>query len=502
MSNVTYKLFTDKMGGRVAANYIGVTGDIFYDPAEGALRMSDGSTTGGSVISMGTEPTEYRGFYAGFNSFYGDDPSVQQIIISKSATAGYASTTINTDNDDFYAQGLEGSSIIVALNVYGSSNTTALTTPAIRSFVQAFVDAVLYNGETPIVNIDDIKTAFYDNIDNLIASRLPAESLYENFQFLAGDVWPTSSIDDGGNDQYDNGNFLNTNLGQELAYNDGNPVYESGAVNGGDYVVLYKNSIFAFVATNADISKFYYSGGMGADGRGAKVVRALFGTNNLTANLGNLRIADWGYPGDTPVRLTNQHRGESIFLQSSDQPEGNSGRSGIRWHIRNEPNGPEGSKYSQVVVDNQGTRINNSDWSGSEGVWDWNFDDHGVTRLPQLSTNGGGSIIDGNNNIVVALDTEGNKIIGDSSNQEIAVGPDESHQIPNFSGMVMVNDHYDGGVELWICGGTGAVLVSSTRPDHVGTMAMNGSGYAWTNPASAALNGPFTFTVIKTRNGA
>lgn len=505
MSNVTYKLFTDKMGGRVAADYIGVKGDLFYDPVEGTLRMSDGSTVGGNVISMGTEPADYRGFYAGFNSFYGDDPSVQQIIISKSATAGYANKTTNTDFDDFFAQGLEGSPTIIALNVYGSSDTTALTTPAIRTFVQAFIDNILYNGQDEVVNVDDIKTAFYDKIDNLIANYLPEGSLYQNFEFLNGDVWPTNSISDGGNDQYDDGNYLNTNLGTELYYNDGNPFYESTVLNGGDYVVLYKNSIFAFVATNADISKFYYSGGMGADSRGAKVVRALFGTNNLNANLGNLRIADWGYPGNTPVRLTNQHPGESILVQSTDNPDtGAEGRSSIRWHMRWEPNaevGPNGSKYSQVDVQNDGVWIKNADWSGSEGVWYWQFDDHGNLRLPNLQNNGG-NIYHGDGTAVVAIDNDGNKIVGDSSNREVNVANGEAHNVANFSGMLIVNDHYDGGVECWICGSGNAVLMSSTRPQYVGTMApnYNVNGYSWTNAAN--LQGPFTFTVVKTRNGA
>jgi hypothetical protein len=48
MSNTTFKLFADKMGGRSAATYIGVKGEIFYD-TDGAtpIRLSDGVTPGG-----------------------------------------------------------------------------------------------------------------------------------------------------------------------------------------------------------------------------------------------------------------------------------------------------------------------------------------------------------------------------------------------------------------------------------------------------------------------
>jgi hypothetical protein len=48
MSNVTFKLFADKMGGRSATAYIGTAGEIFYDTDGGSpIRLSDGVTPGG-----------------------------------------------------------------------------------------------------------------------------------------------------------------------------------------------------------------------------------------------------------------------------------------------------------------------------------------------------------------------------------------------------------------------------------------------------------------------
>jgi hypothetical protein len=49
-TNATFKLFADKMGGTLANNYIGTTGDIFYDPDQGVLKISDGVTAGGNTI--------------------------------------------------------------------------------------------------------------------------------------------------------------------------------------------------------------------------------------------------------------------------------------------------------------------------------------------------------------------------------------------------------------------------------------------------------------------
>jgi hypothetical protein len=53
MSNATFKLFADKMGGTNASSYVGNVGEIFYDPTSGSLRRSDGTTAGGDVVVAG-----------------------------------------------------------------------------------------------------------------------------------------------------------------------------------------------------------------------------------------------------------------------------------------------------------------------------------------------------------------------------------------------------------------------------------------------------------------
>ena len=51
MSNKTFKVFVDKMGGNPSASYIGNAGEIFYDPESTTLRISDGQTTGGLEVN-------------------------------------------------------------------------------------------------------------------------------------------------------------------------------------------------------------------------------------------------------------------------------------------------------------------------------------------------------------------------------------------------------------------------------------------------------------------
>jgi hypothetical protein len=53
MANKTYVAFVDKQGGTTATNYIGNEGELFYDPSTTTLRVSDGVTPGGSVVSGG-----------------------------------------------------------------------------------------------------------------------------------------------------------------------------------------------------------------------------------------------------------------------------------------------------------------------------------------------------------------------------------------------------------------------------------------------------------------
>ena len=100
------------------------------------------------------------------------------------------------------------------------------------------------------------------------------------------------------------------------------------------------------------------------------------------------------------------------------------------------------------------------------------------------------------------VDTNGNYVAGDSSNNTVSVGNGESHLIDNFSGMLLVNDHHNGGVELWLAGGGPATVLVSSTPygPGPGDLTMDGNGYSWKN--SNNQGGPFTFTVIKTRQGS
>lgn len=197
MANVINKIFTDKMGGRKAAEYIGVKGDLFYDADVGSIRISDGVTPGGKPAAGNGAAVGavYRNFQAGANMFRnnGNETDITQIIIHNAeGKVDYINYTPDTDNDDFYVTGLQhndsltasswNADKIVVLNIYSQVNS-GISSSDLATFVRKFIDTVLYDAEDNQINdLAVVKQAFYDNYE-VLAQSLPAGSLFENFEF-------------------------------------------------------------------------------------------------------------------------------------------------------------------------------------------------------------------------------------------------------------------------------------------------------------------------------
>lgn len=49
---VTYRVYVEKLGGSDPDTFVGVPGELFYDPAVGILKRSDGTTPGGEAVSV------------------------------------------------------------------------------------------------------------------------------------------------------------------------------------------------------------------------------------------------------------------------------------------------------------------------------------------------------------------------------------------------------------------------------------------------------------------
>ena len=151
-------------------------------------RINLGTTASPLILSADTNNKlllnggGYKGFYAGINRLFGNDPNITQIVISKSVNAIYKNKTTTGDNDDFYVSNLTGSDTVVILNIYGADTKNPLKIKDIRKFVEKFVDIVLYTNETLNSDLTVVKELFYDNIQ-LLTNSLPVGSLYKNFIF-------------------------------------------------------------------------------------------------------------------------------------------------------------------------------------------------------------------------------------------------------------------------------------------------------------------------------
>ena len=50
-TNTVYRLFVEKLGGANSTTFVGDEGEVFYDPSDGVLKISDGSTPTGLVMN-------------------------------------------------------------------------------------------------------------------------------------------------------------------------------------------------------------------------------------------------------------------------------------------------------------------------------------------------------------------------------------------------------------------------------------------------------------------
>jgi hypothetical protein len=258
MANVTNKIFVDTMGGRTATQYIGKQGEIFYDPAVGDLRLSDGQSVGGKSLVGEQFAGVYRGYQAGVNFFRNtNDQDIAQVIIHNAeGRVDYINYTTSTNNDDFYATNLLQSDQddgdnradkIVVLNLYGatkSNKTSILSISDVRNFVRKFIDLVLFDDEdTARGTLEEVKTAFYAN-STALAQSLPDGSLFEQFAFddYKRVHWPEYNIPEGV-DLYADVKFWINNLDDtsSYAYDDTTQVMMLSAGSGfsiGDTIVM------------------------------------------------------------------------------------------------------------------------------------------------------------------------------------------------------------------------------------------------------------------------
>lgn len=202
---------------------------------------------------------------------------------------GYEPTSV--DEDTGY--------LIVETNTTSGRDTVVLggycQNPPVLSVTPAQIDLLLRTGDTATERITIDNSAggsklFYDItveypgstfqltpsgqrelsavLDSLNLNYSNITSLIPNSYNFSNGV-SGNSINDGGNDMYDGGNFLNTNRSSSIPYSDNVVRNTSEFGSNSAYFTRKYDGLFVMVADVNDITEFYISGGLGADGSGS-----------------------------------------------------------------------------------------------------------------------------------------------------------------------------------------------------------------------------------------
>ena len=122
--------------------------------------------------------------------------------------------------------------------------------------------------QASVVNLSTPTGTLQDVLQRVNTSHASITSLIPDLHLFTEGVTGTS-IDDGGNDMYDSGNFLNTSLGSTLAYSDNAVITSAKLGAGGTYFTRKQPGLFVFAADMDGVSTFNISGNLGADGYGS-----------------------------------------------------------------------------------------------------------------------------------------------------------------------------------------------------------------------------------------
>jgi hypothetical protein len=101
-------------------------------------------------------------------------------------------------------------------------------------------------------------------------------------------VWRTNSISDGGNDEYDTGNYIDSSYDEQIAYNGGETVVNSASAfgTGSSYSVVYETSIFGLFVTGNSSTRIGTSGS-GPDSGSTIISGHIYGPNTAEQTFDN-----------------------------------------------------------------------------------------------------------------------------------------------------------------------------------------------------------------------
>jgi hypothetical protein len=147
-------------------------GHIWLDLDDETVLLSDGSV----FTALGATPvvaSSYKGYFVGLSQLSGDDPNVNQLIFVKTDAAPllqYFDDAEDTNVDDFGVVASSGEfSQTAVVTLYGIDTDNPIAVGEVTAFAKAYIDNVLYDGETEVTDATTAKARFYANYSTIIA---------------------------------------------------------------------------------------------------------------------------------------------------------------------------------------------------------------------------------------------------------------------------------------------------------------------------------------------
>jgi hypothetical protein len=240
--------------------------------------------------------------------------------VSGTAALSGSSATYNAVTGTNYqvGSGLEINQILFTNSgEYSGFNYNSQGSNYVPGDVLTLLGSGIQNGVSPDNDIT-ITVTFVDG-SGMVTAQTPT-GVYPR-------TWPSNYVGDGGNDQYDDANYINTNLASEIDYNQGLTVADGVAAfgTGSSYTFVYNTGTFGLFVTGNSAEYIETSGNSGADGSSTTEAGNLYGPNTAevtyTNAVSHITLVSQAYAGPI-VSFTHTDGGSEVDILIPDDGAG------------------------------------------------------------------------------------------------------------------------------------------------------------------------------------
>jgi hypothetical protein len=208
-------------------------------------------------------------------------------------------------------------------------------------------------------------------------------------------VWRNNNISDGGQDEYDSGNYINSSYLNEIAYNGGNTVVDGTAAfgTGSSYSFVYRDSIFGLFVTG-NSSTTIGTSGSGPDSGSTIISGNIYGPNIAAQTFDNavshINIIGDPYAGSL-ITFTRTDYGDEIDEISEGLHITKDDQGWLYNALEDEEHGdttPTGSLWNNNGWDDF-TNVESRTYTPLESIWGGNFANIPGAKMIMLDTTTG-----------------------------------------------------------------------------------------------------------------